>query len=192
MTMNAAVFIIIIACFVLFAALQAYRRQRLLDQKKAQYLNFKKKGSYHWSRFMKIKADIERTIDKCKMKRNELSLLLLEIADGNEEVRQVLEILKEEIKSNKEETDYDVGRIIDRRKKLLRNRWKDLNGKRTSYQDRRKELQILILSIDEEKREKEREYTRWNETKIILENVKNEYDRIRNQPFFLFAIRGKA
>ena len=103
--------ILVSSLAILFFAMSMFRRQRLLDEKKAEYLTIKRKNSYHWSLFRKAQANIDRIKSLCRNKESELITLLNEIANIKKDIKETLEILKKESSSGARRLSRRAGRV---------------------------------------------------------------------------------
>ncbi len=181
------VFLILVSSlFILFMAMSMFRRQRLLDEKKAEYLTIKRKNSHHWSLFRKSQANIDRIKSLCRNKESELFTLLNEIENIKKDIKDTLVILKKETKQVEGDLAEDLGRIIVRRKTLVKNSWQSMNGKKVAFIERLKEIQGLVASTEREKSVKDQEYLKWNETKQVLARIKREFGQIHRSRFISF------
>ncbi|MBN2289330.1 MAG: hypothetical protein JXQ83_08355 [Candidatus Glassbacteria bacterium] len=187
MTLGVVVFLILLfSVAVLFVATNIYRRQRMLEQKKAEYLHYHRQQNSHWALFRKAQANIDRIKGLCKNKQAEFVTILQAVEEDKKEIKETLEILKKETRSTGDDFAGDLGRIIERRKTLIKKRWLNMNGKKAAFIGRRKELQALMNSIDREIKVKDRAYEKWLETKGTLSRIKIEYERISNKPVSAF------
>jgi len=168
---------------VLFVAVNMYRRQRMLQEKKIEYRIFQRKNSLHWSLFRRAQANIEHTKTLCKNKESEMIALLQEVKLDQKEIKDTLEILKKEIIQEGKGIEGELERIIERRKAIIKERWTSMNGKKTAFLERRKELQDLMASVERKKLLKDQEYARWSETKEKMARIKKEYEQISKKPF---------
>ena len=86
--------ILVSSLAILFFAMSMFRRQRLLDEKKAEYLTIKRKNSYHWSLFRKAQANIDRIKSLCRNKESELISLLNEIENIKKDICENIGVKK--------------------------------------------------------------------------------------------------
>ncbi len=190
MTLGIVIVMVLLCSFaVLFTAMNIYRRQRMMEEKKAEYQSLKMKNNSHWSLFRRALANIDRLNTLCKSKQTELITLLQDIEIDKKEIKETLEILKKETREASGDLGRDLERIIERRKMLIKKRWLTMNGKKVMFVERRKELQSHMASIEREKTNKNKEYAEWTETKDRLARLKREYERISTQPFFSFSAK---
>ncbi|HUU26170.1 MAG TPA: hypothetical protein VM123_00020 [archaeon] len=178
--------ILILALVALAVAMAYYRRQRMLDEKKVHYLGLRKENGNHWRRFESYQADIDRIRSDYNARLREIAILLGEIEQKRKEVRDVLGILKEEVRQKDDSMDRDLGKIIDRRKDIYRKLWSEFNGKKALYLSKLRQAKQSQVAIQNTNVKKDQEYQRWNETKILMERVKKEYESLLRNPLFSF------
>jgi hypothetical protein len=171
---------------VLFVAMNIYRRQRLLADKKAEYNSCRRNNASQWSLFRKAQANIDRIKNSCTNKQSELFSLLQAVNQDKIEIKDTLEILKRESSQTKDDFGGDLERIIERRKMLVKKRWNTTNGKKALFIERRKELQNLMGSMDREVILKDKVYAKWLKTKTKMDRIRSEYSRISTKPISAF------
>jgi hypothetical protein len=190
MTLGIVIVMVLLCSFaVLFTAMNIYRRQRMLEDKKAEYHSLRMKNSSHWSLFRKSQANIDRLHTLFKDKQTEIIALLQNIENDKKEIKETLEILKKEAKQTSGDLGGDLERIVERRKILIKKHWLTMNGKKVMFVERRKELQSLMASVEREKTNKDKEYAKWVDTKDRLAHLKSEYEQISTKPFFSFSAK---
>jgi hypothetical protein len=177
---------LIFSTVVLLLAVKVYRRQQMLDQKRAEYLSFKKMNTAHWKRFETCQVEIDRIKADGKVKSREISLLIVEMDRKRREIREILEILKDESDHMDGAMDRDLLRIADRRKQILKAHWKELNGRKTAFLLKAQELQQCLGAVDGIIQRKDQEYAKWNETKLQLERLKQEFEQLSRSSVLSF------
>jgi len=190
MTFGIVIIMVLLCSFaVLFTAMNIYRRQRMLEDKKAEYQSLRMKNSSHWSLFRRALANIDRLHTLFKNKQTEIIALLQDIENDKKEIKETLEILKKEAKQTSVDLGGDLERIVERRKILIKKHWLAMNGKKVMFVERRKELQSLMASVEREKTAKDKEYAKWVDTKDSMARLKSEFERISTKPFFSFSAK---
>ena len=188
MTFGIVVVMVLLCSFaVLFTAMNIYRRQRMLEDKKAEYQSLRMKNSSHWSLFRRALANIDRLHTLFKNKQTEVIALLQNIENDKKEIKETLEILKKEAKQTSGDLGGDLERIVERRKILIKKHRLAMNGKKVLFVERRKELQSLMASVELEKTTKDKEYAKWTDTKDRLAHLKSEYEQLSTKAFFSFS-----
>jgi cell division protein FtsL len=192
MMMNYAILfllVIIISLVIIGLAMAYYHRQRILQEKKIRYLNVKKENSAHWRRYESYQADIDRLRSNYNTRLREMALFKIDIDAKKKEIKEILEILKEETKHVDSVMDRDLVRIIDRRKDILKKLWTEQDGKKAAYLEKLQLARQNQVSVDIIGAKREQEYKLWDETKFLLERLKKEYDLISKRSFFPFGMK---
>jgi hypothetical protein len=188
MMMNYAI-LFIFSLVIIGLAMAYYHRQRILQEKKIRYLNVKKENSAHWRRYESYQADIDRLRSNYNTRLREMALFKIDIDAKKKEIKEILEILKEETKHVDSVMDRDLVRIIDRRKDILKKLWTEQDGKKAAYLEKLQLAKQNQVSVDIIGSKTEQEYQLWNQTKFLLERIKKEYDLLSKRSFFHFEKR---
>jgi len=181
--------VILISLGIIGVAMAYYNRQRTLQEKKIQYLNFKKENSAHWRRYESYQADIDRLRSSYNTRIREIHLLNTEIEAKKKEIKEIMEILKEETKQVDSVMDRDLVRIIDRRKDIFKKHWAEQDGKKAAYLEKLQLAKQNQVSVNIIGSKREQEYQLWNQTKFHLERIKKEFDLLSKRSFFPFEKR---
>ncbi|MFH1069094.1 MAG: hypothetical protein V1794_05670 [Candidatus Glassbacteria bacterium] len=188
MTLGLALIAAILICLAIFGlAIMTFRHQRLLQEKKGMYLNAHKERSLHYRRYTTCQADLERLRVSFNNRLRELGHLKVEIQAKKKEIQDILDILREESKQVDEEMEKDLTRIIERRKGMILNHWKELNGKKALYLGKLKEAQTDKGSRQSLMEKKESEFQMLSRMNSELARLKSEYERIVRRPIFSFG-----
>jgi hypothetical protein len=174
---------------ILGLAITAFLHRRLLEEKKAAYLNVRKERGFHYRRFTTCQADLERLRVSFNSRLREVNHLKNEIEGKKKEIQDILDILREEFKQVDNEMDKDLTRIIGRRKGMIVNHWKELNGKKTLYLEKLKESQVDKLSRQKLIETKESEYQMLSQLNSELARLKAEYARIARRSILSFVTK---
>ena len=192
MSIGLVVFLILFAALaVLFVAMNIYRRQRILEDRKVEYQKWKRQNVTQWALFRKAQANIDRIKNLCSDKQADMALLLNAVNEEKKEIKETLEILRKETKQAEQDWEGELGRLVERRKTILEKRWMSLNGKKVVYVNQRKEIQTLMGAIEREKVLKDKAYAKWNETKDIMGRIKKEFNKISSTPVSAFEKKHK-
>jgi len=183
--------ILILALVVLFIAFFIIQHQRMLKEKKVQYLSCKKKQKFHHNRYQFYQKDIERLRSDYNKKLKDIIFLSKEISNKKKLILEVLEILREEVKQVDNQMDHDSDRIIHRRKNMIKNYWVELNGIKTAYLEKLKQVQSNQVSLERLKENKDDEFKIFAEIKSELEQLEDEYVRMLRNPVLPFRIERK-
>ncbi len=167
---------LIVAMVVLFIAISIARRRQILEEKKAQYLNCKKKQNFHYSRYQSYQKDIERLRSDHNSKLEDIIFLSKEIETKKKVITEIIEILREEIKQIEKHTDGISTKIIERRKGMINKYWQELNGVKTAYLEKLKEVQTDKFSMESLIAKKDEEFRIYSEIQSEVENLKGEYE----------------
>lgn len=182
--------IFIIALMVLFAFIKISHRQQMLNEKKARYGNFIKKRKFHFNRYQAYQKDIERLNSVLNEKFKDMTLLSMEIEDRKKIIKEILDILREEDNKIEEQTDPSFIKIVDRRKSMFKEQWEELNGDKTAYLEKYKQVQADMVPIENLKSKKNNEFRVYSEMRSEEERLKGEYENILQKPVFLLKIKG--
>lgn len=179
--------VFILSLGVLFIAILVIRRQRMLAEKKAQYLACMKQRDYHQRRFKACQVDIEKLRVSYNSLLRDLNLLLIEMGKKKKEIKEILEVLKEESKGVDGQVEQDLTRIIERRKDMLKKDWQEFNGKKTSYLEKLKQAISDRQSMNGYIMRKEEEFRKWSKLEDYLKQLKKEYARMVRNPIIPFG-----
>ncbi len=179
--------VFILSLGVLFVAILVIRRQRMLAEKKSQYLACMKQRDYHQRRFKACQVDIEKLRASYNSLLRDLNLLLIEMGKKKKEIKEILEVLKEESKGVDGQVEQDLTRIIERRKGMLKKDWQEFNGKKTSYLEKLKQAISDRQSMNGYIMRKEEEFKKWSELEARLQQLKKEYARMVRNPIIPFG-----
>lgn len=179
-------FVFILSLGILLIAILIIRHQRLLAEKKSQYLDCMKKRDYHQRRYKTHQVDIEKLRASYNSLLRDLNLLLTEMEQKGNEIREVLDVLKEESKDIDEQMEQDLARIIERRKGMLKKDWQVFNGQKTSYLEKIKQAISDRQSMNGYIVRKEEEFLKWKELETRLHQLKKEYELILRNPIIPF------
>lgn len=179
--------VFILSLGVLFIAILVIRRQRMLAEKKSQYLNCMKQRDYHQRRFKACQVDIEKLRASYNSLLRDLNLLLIEMGKKKKEIKEILEVLKEESKGVDGQVEQDLARIIERRKGMLKKDWQEFNGKKTFYLEKLKQAISDRQSMNGYIMRKEEEFKKWSKLEAYLQQLKKEYGRMVRNPIIPFG-----
>ena len=182
-------FILIFALFVLFVAILIINHQRMLKEKKMQYLSCQEKKHFHQSRYQSYQKDTDRLRSDYNNKLRDIILLSEEIGNKKKVITEVLEILRKEVNQIDHQMDRDSDKIIDRRKNMIKNYWQELNGIKTAYLEKVKQAQSDQVSLERLKVKKDDEFKKFIEMKSELEKIEDEYVQLMRNPVLPFRIK---
>ncbi len=174
---------------VLGVAMIYFRHQRSLQEKKNQYQILHKECGAIWRRYESCQGDIDRMRANYTGRVREMNLLLGDVDAKRREIRDVLEILKEESRRVDLEMDRDLLRIIERRKGILQRAWNEYDGKKAAYLGK---LQLAHQSqegMSSINLRRDQEYQRWSQVKLRMERAKREYEALARRSVFSFGAR---
>ena len=178
---------LVICAVILALAILTYRRQHLLTEMKALYLKARKERAFHYRRYTTYQADIDRLRVNFESHLGELDRLKNEIEAKKKEITDILDILREEIKQTDFEIDKDLTRIIERRKGMILKHWKELDGKKTLYLEKLKEIKQGKVTQRTLVEKKESEFQALSQSNSEIARVKAEYDRVIRSSIFSFG-----
>jgi len=181
--------ILIVAVAVLFMACLIIQRQRLLKEKKMQYVICRKKKNFHHSRYQFYQKDIERLKSDYNSKLKDTAVLSREISTKKKSIMEILEILIEENKQIDERMDRNSGKITDRRKNMISNYWQELNGAKTAYLEKVRQAHSDQVSLNGLQARQSEEFNKFTKTKSKLEQLKAEYSRLLQNPVLPFRTK---
>jgi len=181
------VFALVISILILVFAVAFHRRQLILNQKRAEYLTIKRDNASHWKRFETCQVEIDRYKSDVKLRSRDLHVMIVEMDKKRHEIRDVLEILREENDQADNEMDRELTKIVERRKGILRGHWKELNGMKTLFIQKMGDVSQLKSGIDSVLLRKDDEYQKWAKTKVQMERLKNEFDAVSRSSIFSFS-----
>jgi len=182
-------FILVISAAVLFFAILVIRHQRMLSEKKSQYLSCMKQRDFHQRRYKACQVDIEKLRISHNSLLGDLNQLLIEMEQKRTGIGEVLEILREEPKGLDGQMDRDITRIIERRKSLLKNDWQKFNGLKVSCLEKLRKMISERQAINGVIMKKENEFEKWNQLEARVQQLKKEYEQIKRSSIIPFGIR---
>ncbi|MCE5272851.1 hypothetical protein LLH00_16350 [bacterium] len=183
------VFALVISITILIFAMAFHRRQIILNQKRAEYLTVKRDNAAHWKRFETCQVEIDRYKADVKLRSRDLNVMIVEMDKKRHEIRDVLEILRDENDQAENDMDRELTKILERRKGILRGHWKELNGMKTLFIQKMADVSQLKSGIDSVVVRKDDEYQKWAKTKIKMDRLKNEFEAVSRSS--LFSLSGK-
>lgn len=181
-------FILIAALVVLSMAFLIIQRQRMLKEKKSQYMTCRMKHNFHNRRYQGYQKDIERLRSIYNNKVKDIILLFEEISNKKKLITEGLEILREEVKQNYNRMNHDSDRIVARRKDMIRNYWQELNGKKAACLEKLKQARSDQFSLPKLEAKKNDEFRLSVEIKSELGKIEDEYNRLLRNPILPFKI----
>ncbi len=188
MALTAGVIVaIILSAVIFFFAVGIHRRQQLLNLKRSEYLVAKRDNAAHWKRFETCQIEIDRCSSDVKMRTRDLHVMILEMDKKRNEIREILDILREENDRADLEMDRELTKIVERRKLILRTHWKELNGVKTLFIQKMKEISQLRGGISSVLARKDDEYLKWTRTKMQMERLKREFEAVSRSSIFSFS-----
>jgi hypothetical protein len=180
-------FVLVVSVVVLSIAILVIRHQRMLAEKKSQYLNCMKQRDYHQRRYKACQVDIDKVRASHNNLLGDLNQLLIEMEEKRNGISEVLEILREESKGVDNQMEQDITRIIERRKGMLKNDWQVFNGLKASYLEKLKKALSDRQSMNEAIMKKEDEFKRWKHLEACLQQLQKEYEQIKRNPIIPFG-----
>lgn len=188
MALTAGVIVaLVLSVIVFFFAVGIHRRQQLLNLKRSEYLVVKRDNAVHWKRFETCQIEIDRCKSDVKMRTRDLNVMILDMDKKRNEIREVLNILREENDRADLEMDRDLTKIVERRKMILRTHWKEMNGLKTLFIQKMKEVSQLRGGIASVTTRKDDEYLKWTRTKMQMERLKREFEAVSRSSIFSFS-----
>ena len=183
----AVVAVLILSTAVLFVAIMLFHHQRQVAQIKATFINCKKQRNFFHQRYLAYQADLDRLRVSYNNMMKELLHIKSEMIDDKNEVKNILEILKEETKGVDDQMSQELSRIIDRRKSIVKQQWQEFNGKKALLID--KMNQALAEKASEESliQKKDDAFVKLTEMNGILTRIKKDYERIVRSPIISFG-----
>lgn len=189
MLLSAVIAAIIISMVILFYAVTVHRRQQLLNEKRAEYLSVKRDNSNHWKRFESSQVEVDHLRVDINARTRDLNMIFVDMERKRKEVREVLEILKDENDRVNSQMDRELSKIVDRRKQILRTHWKEMNGLKTIYIQKMQEVGQLHEGVENILSRKDAEYEKWDHTRLRMAHLKHEFEIISRSSFLSFARR---
>jgi hypothetical protein len=183
MTMMFVVALLILAS-ILVIAIMVFRHQRALQEKKASYLRCRKEQGFHHRRYTTFQADLDRLRVSYNSRLRDLMLLGSEIEKSKDEIREILDILREESGGVDEEMEQDLSRIILRRKGMIENLWTAMNGKKVLWLDKLKKAREDRKAQNDLIDKKDKEFKLLTELNNELGKLKREYEEISRSSVF--------
>ena len=180
-------FVLIVSLGILAIAILFFRQQRILAEKKAQYVSCLKERDFHQRRYKACQVDIDKLRANHNSLMRELNHLLTEMGEKRSELANVLEILKEESKSIDDQMNQDLSRIVQRRKTMLKDDWQALNGQKASYLEKVKKVISDRQSMSAYIAKKEEEFKKWKEFETVLQMLKKQYEQLKRNPIIPFG-----
>ena len=178
---------LLIAIFILVIAILVFRHQRALQEKKAMYLRCRKEQGFHHRRYTTFQADLDRLRVAYNSRLRDLMLLGSDIEKAKDEIREILNILREESKMIDEEMKQDLSRIIMRRKGMIENLWTVMNGKKMLWLEKLKKAREDCRTQNDLIDKKEREFKMLNDLNNELGRLKREYESISRSSVFALS-----
>jgi hypothetical protein len=188
MALTAGVIVaLVLSVVIFFIAVGIHRRQQLLNLKRSEYLVAKRDNAAHWKRFETCQVEIDRCKSDVKMRSRDLHVMILEMDKKRNEIREILNILREESERADLEMDRELAKIVERRKMILRTHWKEMNGIKTLFIQKMKEISQFRAGIANVLSRKDDEYVKWNKTKMQMERLKREFEAVSRSSIFSFS-----
>ena len=178
---------LLVSVAILAIAILVFRHQRMLQEKKAQYLKCRKEQGFHHRRYTTYQADLDRLRVAYNSRLRDLMLLGSEIEKSKDEIREILDILREESKTVDEEMERDLSRIIMRRKGMIANLWVATNGKKQLWLEKLKQAREDRRVQSDLIEKKDREFQLLTKTNSELGKLKREYETISRSSVFSFG-----
>ena len=178
---------LVLSLVIFFFAVTVHRRQQMLSQKRAEYVAVKRDNASHWKRFETSQVEIDRLKADVKARVRDLNVMILDMDGKRKEIREVLEILKEENDNMDNRMDHDLSKIVERRKQILKAHWKEMNGLKTLYIQKMQEVAAMRGGMNGLLSKKDSEYVKWNKTKLQMERLKREFDSISRSSIMSFS-----
>ena len=183
----ALVAILILSMAVLFVAIMLFRHQRQVAEIKATFLNSKKQRNFFHQRYLTYQADLDRLRVSYNSMMKELLHIKSEMIDNKNEIKVILEILKEETRGVDDQMSQELSRIIDRRKGIVKRQWLEFNGRKALL------IEKMNLALAEKASEesliqkKDEAFAKLTEMNVILGRIKKDYERIVRSPIISFG-----
>jgi len=183
----ALVAILILSMAVLFVAIMLFRHQRQVAEIKATFLNSKKQRNFFHQRYLTYQADLDRLRVSYNSMMKELLHIKSEMIDNKNEIKVILEILKEETRGVDDQMSQELSRIIDRRKGIVKRQWLEFNGRKALL------IEKMNLALAEKASEesliqkKDEAFAKLTEMNAILGRIKKDYERIVRSPIISFG-----
>ncbi len=169
---------LLISVGTLVVAVLVFRHQRLLQEKKAAYMKCSKERGFHDRRYKTLQADLDRLRVSYNSRIRELMQMNSEMERLRGEIKEILEILRDESKSVDQEMEQDLSRIIQRRKGMIRKLWQEINGKKTLWMEKIKQAGTDRQSQKDLIEKKEREFQLLARLSKELGRLKHEYEHL--------------
>ena len=169
---------LLIAVATLVVAILVFRHQRMLQEKKATYLKCSKEHGFHNRRYKTLQVDLERLRSSYNSRIRELMQMNMEMEQLRKEIKEILEILRDESKSVDQEMEQDLSRIIQRRKGMIKKLWWEINGKKTLWMDKIRQAKADRKSQNDLIEKKDREFQLITQLNKELARLKHEYERL--------------
>jgi len=176
---------------LLMVAMAIYRHQRMLAEKKAQYLAARKQSDSYRARFESSQAEITRLRTDYNNILAEMTLLQTEMKEKRKEIKEILDILKEETSHLDEEMNQEFVKIVERRKEILKANWKLLNGEKNAYLEKLKQAQKDKDSMNKVMKKKDEAFRKWTEANVQMKRIAEEYEVLKKSSLFSFRKQPK-
>ncbi len=181
-------FVALLICLaIMVVAVLVFRHQRMLQEKKAAYQKCSKERVFHHRRYTTLQADLDRLRVSYNNRIRELMLMNSEMEKLKTEIREILEILRDESKSVDQEMEQDLSRIIERRKGMMETRWREINGKKQLWMERIKKAKADRKSQNDLIDKKDREFQLLAQFNNELLKLKSEYEELARSSILSFG-----
>ena len=183
----AIVAVLILSIAVLFVAVMLFRHQRQVAEIKAAFFHSKKQRNFFHQRYLTYQADLDRLRVSYNSMMKELLHIKSEMTDNKNEIKEILEILKEETRGVDDQMSMELSRIIDRRKSIVKQQWQAFNGRKALLIE--KMNRVLAEKANEESliQKKDEAFAKLTELNAILARIKKDFDRIVRSPIISFG-----
>ncbi len=178
---------LLISGLTLLAAILIFRRQRMLQEKKAAYMRCNKERGVRHRRYTTLQADLDRLRASYNSRVRELMQLNREMEKLRNKIKEILGILRDESKSVDQEMDLDLNRIIIRRKGMIEKLWKEINGKKVLWMEKVKQAKSDRKSQNGLIDKKDREFQLLTQLSTELSRLKQDYDQLTQSSILSFG-----
>ena len=172
------ILLLIVSAVILTYAILFYRQQKKLSEKKARLLMSRKEAERLIQRNEIVRADLARAKPEYKKHDWEHKLLRMELREAREDIRDSIAVIRKEGGGS----EGGTGRILTRRKELLKSKLEEYKNQKTICLERRQvvlaaERAVKSLEVEEDENDMRLEG--------IIEDIKAlevEFNAISNSP----------
>ena len=178
---------LLVSVMTLIGAVLVFRHQRRLQEKKAAYVRCTKERGYHHRRYTVLQADLERLRVSFNSRIRDLMQMNTEMEQIKGEVKEILEILRDESKAVDHEMELDLSRIIKRRKGMIMKLWREIDSKKTLWMEKNKQAKAERESQNNLIQQKDKAFKSFTQLSHELARLKQEYERLASSSIVSFG-----